>query len=215
MAEPSATSSRGADVTGPPGVSLGWTYELLPDRGLVVRAQIKNAGADAVYLLDRLWRLDRSSKRVLDPEAIYRFERGGSLRLLLGAAPLPSRKNVLYRNVPLVTLVEPGATWEREITLALPVKEHSCYFPEESPERAQLVRVDQVILIVQTLVVDADMKAQPSTVDPTAMEIQGVIAALTRAKLLISSAPAAGIEVLRRTDEFDRFDLPGEPPEPI
>lgn len=196
-------------------VTLKATFQITPSRELAIRARIENAGAADILVLDRLWKLDAASKRALDPELAYRFERDGSLRILLGAAPLPRLKSALYRNVPMATRVPAGKALEREITLVAPLQEYSVYFPERDP-RSYAPRTDtRVHLVIDYLVARPDLVIHPSPLDPSALEIDNPVLALAGAERLIHSDTVEPVEVMRRTDEFDRLTLPGEAPEPL
>src|SRR4051812_48036030 len=109
-------------------VTFKASFQITPGKGLAIQARIENAGAADILVLDRLWKLDKESQRVLDPELAYRFERDGSLRVLLGPAPLPRRKTITYRNVPMATRVPANSALDREIVLAPPIREYSVYF---------------------------------------------------------------------------------------
>ncbi len=196
-------------------VTLKASFQVTPQKGLLIRARIENADAADILVLDRLWKQDKANHPQLDPELAYRFERDGSLRVLLGAAPLPRLKHALYRNVPWATRVPAGKALEREVTLAPPLKEYSIYFPEESPQSYEPKTVALVYLLVDYLVVTPDLVITPSPVDATALRIEEPVLALTRAVRLIHSDAVEPVEVLRRTDEFDRLELPGEDPEPL
>ncbi len=208
-----ATSAKGSDFSALARTTLSASIE----RGegeITARIRIQNAGTDDIYVLDRLWTLDKSRQLAADPKEIYRFERGGILRLLLGAAPLPRLAFATYRNVPHVTVVVPGASHEREIRIPLPVEEHSPYVepvPREAPVPVTAERVD---VLVHFLMASPELKLTPSPLPGMAMVIQNPVAALEHVKLLHAQVPLAGIPVLRRKD-IERVTLPGEAPEPL
>jgi hypothetical protein len=196
-------------------VTLKASFQITPQKGLAIRARIENAGTADILVLDRLWKLDKASKPMLDPALAYLFERDGSLRVLLGAAPLPRLKHALYRNVPMATRVPAGKALEREITLAPPLKEYSVYFPEVDPPSHETKIDTLAYLVVEYLVATPDLVVTPSPLDPTALQIENPVLALTAAARLIHSDTIEPVEVVRRTDEFDRLTLPGEAPEPL
>jgi hypothetical protein len=201
-------------------VTLKASFGVTPGKGLSIQSRIENAGAVDILVLDRLWKLE-DNRKALDDEHTYRFERDGSLRVLLGPAPLPRMKSALYRNVPMATRVPAGGSIDHEIVLAPPIKEHSPYFPEVDPAAYAPTPVGAVHLVVDYLPIEhvegrPDLVIRPSAVDPTALEIDNPVLALAAAKRLVESAPLPTLlEVLRRTDELDRLDLPGEAPEPL
>jgi hypothetical protein len=196
-------------------VSLKASMQLTPTGGLAIRARIENASAADILVLDRLWKLDKSNQKALDLELAYRFEREGSLRVLLGAAPLPRAKNVTYRNVPWATRVPAGRALERELILAPPIKEYSIYFPEVDPERYETKAITAAHLIIDYLAVTDKLTLRPSSADPSAVEIDNPVFALAAAERLVYREAVEGLAVKRRTDTFDRLVLAGESQEPM
>lgn len=110
---------------------------VVSSQGLEVHYTVNNDLAEPIYVLDKLYERARQdpdnanaelSKAKLDPEGVYRYVVGSSLRLLLGVAPLPRGVNVRVRNVPWATKVEPKHAAHGTLKLALPIKEYSAYF---------------------------------------------------------------------------------------
>jgi len=196
-------------------VTLKASFQLTPARGLSIRARIENAGLTDILVLDRLWKLDASSKRALDGEHVYRFERDGSLRLLLGPAPLPRLKSALYRNVPMATRVPARSALDRDLTIVAPLTEYSVYFPETDPRHHETKSDGTVHLIIDYLMADAKLVTHPSPLDANAVEIENPVLALAGSVRLVQSGTVSAFEVIRRTDEFDRLALPGEAQEPL
>jgi hypothetical protein len=195
-------------------VTLQATFQLTAARALSIRARLENAGAADILVLDRLWVLEGGQKAI-DPEHVYRFERDGSLRLLLGAAPLPRMKSALYRNVPMGTRVPAKAALDREILVPAPLQEYSVYFPVTDPARVETKTVSTVHLVVEYLVVTPELVTRASAMDAAAVEIDNPVFALAGAVRLVQTGTVGPLEVARRTDEFDRMLLPGEKPEPL
>jgi hypothetical protein len=200
-------------------VTLQASFQSLPaagggPAGLSLRARVENLGDADILVLDRLWDLG-GGKKILDAEHVYRFERDGSLRLLLGPAPLPRRGSALYRNVPMGTRVPARAALDREIFIPAPIKEYSVYFPESDPEAYAAKSVGKVHLLVGYLVAKPDLSTRAAAVDPDAVEIDNPVLAMAGMKLLVASGEVGPFEVQRRTDTFDRVLLPGEAPEPL
>lgn len=208
-----AASAQGGDFSALARTTLSASVER-GDGELTARIRIQNAGTDDILVLDRLWILEQSKQLAPDPRGIYRFERGGILRLLLGAAPLPRLAFATYRNVPHVTVVAPGASHEREIRIPLPVEEHSPYVEPAPREAPQPVTADRVDVLVHFLMASPELKLTPSPLSAAAMVIQNPVAALAQAKLLHAPMQLAGIPALRRKD-IERVTLPGEAPEPL
>jgi hypothetical protein len=203
----------------PPALQASFS---LSKGALTVHVRLVNESDVPLLAFDRLWDLDPASKLVPDAEGIYRFVEGGALRLLLGLAPPPANKNVLYRNVPYVTRVEPHATLEHDIVLTAPVREHNVYFPPKNkgpqnhengnaPEGFAADVAKSVELFVEYLPATADIKTSPSPLLPGAFNLNtpGV---WSKALLVRSGAKPLAVPVLRRTGEFQRWTPPSSAP---
>ena len=190
-------------------VALSWSGVQGPN-GLSIHYSIKSQSKADIWVLDRLWKLS-SNRPVPDEEAIYRFERGGALRLLLGAAPLPRRHTVTFRVMPHARRLAAGATLEGDVTIAMPVTEYSVYF-DGTPPTFESKHVDRVYLLVQYVLAGPDIEAENAEESPGALKLPSI--ALAHAKVIVSEQ-SLSLDVRRRTDQFDRVTLPGEPPEPL
>jgi hypothetical protein len=192
-------------------LELTWSYALDATAGLTVQYRVRNLTSSNLYVLDRLWQLAEGEHQV-DKEAIYRFERGTRLRLLLGPAPLPHRRSTLLRNMPHATRVAAGATHERSITVPMPIKEYGPYFSPPNETRLRSVPIRWVHLLVGYVVETPTMTVPVAPEDATAFELAGSV----DVKMIESElAGVDGMQALRRTDAFDRIKLAGEPVEPF
>jgi len=180
---------------------------------LTVHLRLVNQSDVALLVFDKLSARDPSGKLAADPEESYRFVEDGTLRLLLGQAPLPANKNVLYRNVPYVTRVEAHATLEYDLVLGAPVREHNVYFPPPKttgnengavPEGFTSDVAKSVELFVEYLAATPDIKTFPSPFLPGALKLDrpGV---WSQAMIVRSGAIPLTVPVLRRTGEFQRW----------
>ena len=149
--------------------------------GLVIRARVTNKDSHGLLLLDRLWTLNPESRTIADPDRIYRFFASGRLLLLLGAAPLPRDRTVMFANYPHASLIGPGQSRDIEIALAPPVKDHSFYYPELPEQDYENAAVKTVQLVVQYIRSADTVEVLPSPEDSS--------------ELIISAA-----------DAFDRID---------
>lgn len=167
-----------------------------------------------LWVLDRLWKLS-SNATSADPEAVYRFERDGKLRLLLGAAPLPRRSTVTFRVVPYARRLPAQGTLEGDLTVSLPVPEYSVYFTsprgDEHPSY-ESKHVERVALLVQYIVAGPDIRTEEVKSFPGALKVPA--SALVDARMATAELPLS-LDVQRRTDTFDRVTLPGEAPETL
>jgi hypothetical protein len=195
-------------------VTLNGSFEIVSREKLKVHASITNSGKTDIYVFDQLWDQDRSGKAFPDPEGIYRFERNSELRLLLGPAPLPRLKTVTFKNVPFATPVKAGTSLELNREVALPVKEYSAYFLDYSPNQSKTVQVKRLVLIVKFVEAQQRLATSPCPFNPAAVKLEtpGV---LDSVQTLTWRTEQVDLEVLRRTDAFDRLTLPGEAPEPL
>jgi hypothetical protein len=188
-------------------LGVAWSVQQTAQHGLDIHLRFEGFASQGVYVLDRLWR--NVSKPEIDGNRIYRFERDGSLRLLLGAAPC--RRPVHNRNVPHATLIGHRAIHERAIHIPAPIAEYNPYFADATPQNSRCARVRRVILMVEYVIVDRNTEVTPAPEDPTAIRL---LKHEDRA-LLISEMPTTEFDVLRHVDRFDRLVLPGELPEPL
>jgi hypothetical protein len=189
------------------------TFAVEVMRAVKVEARLENHGTGEIFVFDRLWTLDSSSRQAPDREGAYRFVRDGTLRLLLGPCPLPRRWQVTYRNVPHASLVPPGGSLALAISSAGPVGEHGAYFPEPPGSATTKVHVERVELVVQYAEAPRDLAAAPSGLFPGAFVLPA--AALDGLRSAVAPSPRVELDVLRRADDFDRLTLPGEKPEPL
>jgi hypothetical protein len=205
-ARSSRTRASGVAAGAPP-VSLRASFEFSP-KELKVRLHIANRGEADVLIFNRLW-IKSDGKPAPDPEKIYRFVRDSKLRLLLGMAPLPRSKTPLYRNIPFVTRLQPGRTLEEEIRISAPVKEYNVYFPVLDGNPYVPDKVARAEVFAEYLIDSPAIKTQPSSFDPTALKIVSP-GSWDAAQLAASGPVPLDLQVLRRTDEFERLTLPGE-----
>lgn len=213
------TSQAHPETTLVDGISLQASASKVDEKTWKIDLQIENGGTSTVFLYDRLWDLD-NGKHVPDRQPTYRFERGGALRLLFGAAPLPRKFTTTYRNVPHTTMLEPGQSKKHSILLVSPVDEHSPYFvPPQRDAEGKLKNViektvNAVEIGVQVLADRPELKRRKG-VDDKAIDFEQPVALLQYTKLLRAKVAVEGLIVNRRTDYFERIVWPSENPEPI
>jgi hypothetical protein len=192
-------------------VALRATATAVDNKRLRIAIEVDNRGNERIYVLDRLWMLDRSNNIVADPEGAYRFIVGDTLRILLGNCPLPRMKSVLYRNVPYATLVEPGTVYRRELDYPLPVREYSAYFKGETASNYADARLDAVEVFVDYIADDPALAKDTSPLEGAhGFDTPGY---WERSQRLRSGRVAIAAPAKKRTDPFDRLFLPDENPD--
>lgn len=195
-------------------VSLEATFTVRAMKSLDVRARLENRGQWPILVLDRLWTLEGAKTPVRDPERCYRFVRGGLLRLLVGVCPLPRLKMATLKNLPHATRIAEGKGLDLAFTFEGPIGEYSFYFPAVSTSTTEKVHVGSVELLVQWIAERPGVETRPAMEEPAALDI-ATAGALDRPETARALSGKVELDVLRRTDEFDRLTLPGEKPEPL
>jgi hypothetical protein len=195
MTEPAGANAQSSNL------SLTWSFTHGPGKAYSLHYRIDNRAKTDAYVFDRLWRLDNGSSFVVDPEGVYRFVGGASLLFLLGRAPF--RHPSLYRNVPHATHVLPGRSYERTVLVAEPVTEYNSYYLAPDPKDLESVHVGRIVLMVEYVMASTGLDVSPAPEDPTAFNLRnaGPIEKMT-------SESTASLDVLRRTDDFDRINPP-------
>ena len=196
-------------------LELSWSFAFTPGAGMTVHYELKNLATTDLYVLDRLWQMGAPGPTKIDPDMVYRFERSGSLRLLLGEAPLP-HSSATFSNTPHATLLPPGGVRRHTLAVMAPIKEHTAYFNCADPSGQESRSVDRINLMVQYVLGGPGFKAHEAQEDPTAIDIDENAGVMAKAKMLVSELPCPGLQVLRcKDDNFTRATLPGEAPEPF
>jgi len=143
-----------------------------------------------------------------DPENAYRFVVNASLRILLGAAPLPRDADVETVNRPQVIKLAAYRSFEESFSLRVPVDEYSCYFSAPAATQVAPGRADDVSLFVEYAFADG-IEVRESKVFEGAFEI---MTSLPRTKIrqLHTAPQALSIDVRRRSDAFSRLLIGNE-----
>ncbi len=192
-------------------VALRATATVVDSKRLRLAIDVDNGGTGRIYVLDRLWMLDRANNIVADPEHAYRFVVGDALRIVLGNCPLPRFKSVLYRNVPYATLVEPGTVYRRELDFSLPVREYSAYFKGETESNYADARLAAVEVFVDYIPDDPALAKDRSPLEGAhGFDTPGY---WERSQRVRSGRLAIAAPAKKRTDVFDRLFLPDENPD--
>jgi hypothetical protein len=199
----SVTTSK-ASMTNTPQLSMNLTRS---GASLALRYSVTNHLAEPILVFDKLRERHEDS---LDPEQIYRYVVGSTLRLLLGPAPLPRGRNVAARNVPHVTRVDAYKELTSAIELPLPLKEYSAYFAGHDASSVQ-VEVRDVELLV-SYVRSAGIAVAPSAAGPDILRV-ATPGAWNAAQTLRSNVVSLPLDVLvTKVGYFARPRLPNDPP---
>jgi hypothetical protein len=200
------TSSASADNS---NVTLRCSFNVEAGKTLKVQARIENVGPAGVYVFNRLWDMDSSSRPAEDAQKMYRFIRDSELRLLLGPAPLPRLMTAAYKNIPYATLINSQGALDVEQSFPLPVEEYSVYFPPTAASHPAPVKITRVALVAVWVDARIAPETSPAPFDAAAVKIE-VPGVLDHAQTAICRSSSISFEGLRRTDEFDRLNMPGE-----
>ena len=101
---------------------------------VTVRYRARNNWNRDVYLFNRLFETAADGKRTLDANRVYVQVDGSTLKLSKQLFDVPEDVEVESPEVPYLTRLAPGQTYEEEIRLALPVRES---YPYASSRAAQ------------------------------------------------------------------------------
>lgn len=189
-------------------------FEVRALRDLMVQAELCNRASHDVFVCDRLWTLEGGSRPMPDPERVYRFVHGHSLRLLFGPCPLPRRYAALFRNLPHLTRLPPGKSLPIQLELAGPIREYSFYFPWLAASGERRVAVREVEVIVGYVADRPGIEVGDSWLGPPALEMRSP-EAWNRVAFAQACSPRVELDVLERTDYFERFHMAGEPLPPL
>jgi hypothetical protein len=184
----------------PSPVSLHATFAVV-DGHLQIGVDLLNAGTAPILVFDRLWTL-KSGKVVADTEPAYRFVRDGKLQLLLGVAPLPRLMLPTFRNVTEATEVEAGGRLSKQFEVPVPIEEYNVYFDTPASDAVVAAKTKSVELLME-YVEATGVLTQPSVSLPGALSVK-TPEAVDRRKLVRSAAAALELDVLTRSDAFER-----------
>ena len=191
-------------------ITLMASFNLQAEGNLNIRARISNQGEHDIYVFNRLWTLDNSSRLVQDTQNVYRFVSDDSLHIFFGIAPLPHFKTVFYKNIPYMTMIKSKRVSEFEVSIPIPVKEYNVYFAEQTDSTFESLSISDSELLVQYLEADPSIKTRASILDPMALELLSPLNP-TQIKMLRSPKISIQLKVLRRADDFSRPLLPTNP----
>lgn len=126
------------------GVRLEAQADKFEDR-LAIRYRVYNDSGQSIYLVNKVFRWDKTGFSV-DPSITYTQIIDGELWLTKANLPVPENFDVEYPDVPYLTKVDPGTTFEEQFTLDLPLEPYHAY--REVERSAAPASFDQVKLVI-------------------------------------------------------------------
>jgi hypothetical protein len=127
------------------------------EAGLVLTYEVHNRGAQALWLLDRLFERGPTGSLRLDPDKAYVELRGNAVAVSRMLHPIPGEVLVEVPEVPAVTRVEPGQTVSRRAVLAVPLR-HWLPYEQEPAQELPLESVRELRLRAGYLVDEPGME---------------------------------------------------------
>lgn len=172
---------------------------------LVVRYTLTNGLSEAILVFDKLRMRNEDEP---NPQQVYRYVVGSTVRLLLGPAPLPSGRNVFARQIPAVTRVEPYRKHSATLQLALPLREYSAYFANKD-ETFEPGKSSELVLLASYVrargIEVTPIASMPGTFRTASPGVAG------DATLVHSDTVSLALDVrVTRDESFARLKLPGE-----
>ncbi|MET0387219.1 MAG: hypothetical protein ABW321_14720 [Polyangiales bacterium] len=186
-------------------ISLHATFKVT-EGSLKIRYDIQNDRNAPIVVFNRLWRPDSDGDEKADVEGIYRFVDERGVRLFLGTAPLPA-KHVFFKNRPEATRVEARGVFGEDLTIALPVTEHSPY--SSSPPNERVAFHTNAIELFVGYADATGIKTLASSLYPDALRTLGPEAS-NGYRWLRSGRVTLPLEAMHQTGELARFVLPEE-----
>ena len=177
---------------------------------LRVDIRAENRSPHEIYWLNKLWTVVKGGKTAWDPRGPYRYEKGGILRLLYGAAPVPSNVDVNNRYIPQATLIAPGGAAEEHTELAVPVEEFAPFEPPNAQTEYDLVEAESVAVIAHYVAPGEGIVIAPSFVDPAYFWVKAPDQKVRVAEAIVPLERK--IPVRRRKDPIARVLLASEMP---
>jgi hypothetical protein len=207
------------DVSTSSLAKLECSFDLTSNQNLKVKVKISNQGGVDLFVLNRLWDLNSNGDPVVDQEQVYRFVRDSELRLLWGMAPLPRLETTTYENIPYATALKPKSSLEWDYSTELPATEYNVYFAGRKGAAHRSSAVKRVLVVVEFVAAQPGLSTVPSPLAPLAplrpsLKVSTPHAIDHGTSVTCASGPIH-LEAFRRTDEFSRYTLPGERPEPL
>jgi hypothetical protein len=193
-----------------PGPEVAMTCQPTRKGDMIVFAYtIENRGQQDVYVFDAVAERSPTDRNaaIANPDhvTIWRDARQYA-HVLKGVAALPIGRSVSVRIIPLAAALHAGESLERVLTLAMPLAEHSPYFPVGRVQDYRLEEIKGVSLTVEYLPASAPgFTATPVDFAPGLYRVAAsqTIPALRRVDCAFVTR---GLHLLVRTDAYPRPD---------
>jgi hypothetical protein len=185
------------------GIKIDVRFSRLANGDLEIDGVLHNLRSRPIHVYNGLWRISSAGTVAADSSAAYSFVNGHRLLLVWGAAPLPSSKTTLFRNVPYVTTVLSAGALPIHFKIPAPLKEYSPYFAEPDGSVFERVEVKEVELVVQILENKEGIQLEETELGGGFRKLQPMAMVESAEKVSTGSHPLIA-EVLKRTDSFDR-----------
>lgn len=116
---------------------------------LVFSYSVTNDWGREIFLFNRLFTTDRTGKRTVDPNHLYVSVSGTTLQVAKTLIPVPEAKEVEYPDVPYMTRLESGDSFEETVELTLPIREHHPYrYPALEKAADHEIVCEQLVFIL-------------------------------------------------------------------
>lgn len=177
------------------------------DTHLVIDYRLSNAGSKSVYVWDVMINYDTDGQFIDDDIAYVFWEDPKAVRLVRALLDEPPDVHVVAREMPYVRELAPKAHVTGRVSLALPVKENSPFYPPTS--ELQGVECSKVRLIVGWIDRQAGMVLSPREV--RGRKVLALRGSWPRPPQRLASVVFdSPLKLQVRTDKFDRRLPPHE-----
>ncbi|MFT3764206.1 MAG: hypothetical protein QM820_01600 [Minicystis sp.] len=142
-----------------------------------------------------------------EARAPYRFEQGGTVRLVYGPAPVPRNAMVNNRYIPHATRIPAGGVVHVKDEIALPMDEFSPFHPRRDDSPIEDVEASKLAVIAHWVAPGPGVSIEPSFIDKAYFFVKAPDQKVSTSLVV---KPIDKVQVRRRKDTITRPLLPGE-----
>jgi hypothetical protein len=142
-----------SDVLAP---DLDLALERAADGAVLGRYRFTNPSDQALWVLDLVYRTDRTGDLTLDPELVYVFFEGGRLTAARQLIRVPDGLTVYAPEIPCVRQAQPGKSLEGGFALRPPLRTYDPY--TRSPQAIPEEQIEELILAIGYFAVSQDVQ---------------------------------------------------------